>query len=144
MFHDETYAMYTHRELRQEFHDAGLRTPIIEYHAGIGWNTLGERIQDGWLAHIAIDYGVLRLGDAPMGSETFNGGHSVIANNGRKQRATGHLVATLGDPLFDGRREGIPKGYQTVRFSDYRDAAGRWGSHPVGAGHAYVILVRKG
>jgi hypothetical protein len=135
---------------RHEFQKHGLTPPRVEYRHNIGWGTLLRRLHSGQFVHLAVDYGVLNDGDAPTGSLDFRGDHSVAIvddYNGPH----GHRYAHIGDPLFDGRTRWVarsggrwwtyPKGWQGARLLEYRNAAGRWGSHPPGPGRCTAIFL---
>ncbi len=142
LFRSETFAAYRHHELAKLFVDAGLSPIRAEYVARIGWGTLGRRIQADEFCHLAVNYGVLRSGGhLPMGSQTFSGGHSIGLFNAHEVHD--HLHVSDGDPLFDGRRAGIPDGWQDARLLYFRRAAGTWGQFPAGIGHAYAIFIRR-
>lgn len=113
-----------------------------EYKFKIGWYSLVKRIQSGQFCHLALDYGTLRRGTAPMGSDTFSGGHSIGLLLAPSHR--GHVYAWDGDPLFDGRRGEYPRGWQSARLLAFRAAAGDWGMPVAGDGHAYAIFLRRG
>lgn len=92
--------------------------------------------QHCWLV-VGIDYGRLNDLMPHLSGSTFRGGHFI---------ALGPLpgaVAMLGDPLHDGRRPGIPRGWQTVHPMRYLRAAETFGgrSDP-GHGRAKIMVVR--
>ena len=141
LFRGHTFRAYQSRGLMEECRKVHVAPIKAEYAQNIGWGTLGRRVVSGQLAHLAVDYGVLRSGNAPTGSATYSGGHSLPVVGAHK--VAHHLHVWDGDPLFDGRRDGIPDGWQDARLMDFRKAAGAWGANPPGAGHATAIFVRK-
>jgi hypothetical protein len=143
LFKAETFAGYRHHELQKRFADAHLPPMQVEYVARVGWGTLIRRIQAGQFCHLAVNYGVLRANHhAPTGSTMFSDGHSIGLFGAHEVQ--GRLHVFDGDPLFDGRRAGIPDGWQDARLYNFRKAAGNWGRFPAGVGHAYAIFIRKG
>jgi hypothetical protein len=134
---------YKHPELAYRFKKAGLKPLSATYYFDIRWSTLAKYVVHNGV-HLAVDYGILRQGKAPMGSPTFNGGHSLAMIGGSKPAGSHYLFTNVGDPLFDGRRKSIPDGYQYTRMFNYREAAGKFGSFPPGGGKATCVVVRKG
>lgn len=97
-------------------------------------------LSEGRCLVVAVNYGTVndklpRL----SGSTTFRGGHAIMLQGLARQR--GVAWTRLGDPLHDGRRAGIPKGFQRVRVRRYLQAAETWGG--VGKGRAAVLWVSK-
>jgi hypothetical protein len=101
-----------------------------------------EHLRRGSAVIVGIDYG--RLNDLMprlSGSTTFRGGHYVVLWG---YEAQGGVAWTrLGDPLHDGRRPGIPRGWQTVRVLRYLRAAETFGVPDAGKGRAKVCIVRE-
>ena len=87
---------------------------------------------------VAVSYAAVNdLMPALSGSTTWRGGHAIALQGLVSQH--GVDWTHLGDPLHDGRRPGIPRGWQTVRVRRYLRAASAWGG--VGAGRAAVLWI---
>ena len=54
----------------------------------------------------------------------------------------GQVITRDGDPLFDGRRAGVPKGWQRTHASYFAEAAAAWAKD--GDGLVDCIVVRRG
>jgi len=134
--------VYRHPDLHRAFDRAGAPPFSAGYFQGVSWDGVKGGLYNDRLIHLAIDYHVLRKGAAPMGSTTFNGGHSVALLGAQNSR--GRVYTNVADPLFDGRRAGIPDGWQVARLREYRAAAGAWGARPAGEGKATIIAVKRG
>lgn len=139
LFRADTFQAYQHPTLAARLQREGFRMRA-EYQRSITWSALTARLKAGWLCHLAVDYGVLRAGKAPSGSVTFRGGHSLLL---MRHGIMPVGVVRDGDPLFDGRRKGIPDGWTDARLADFRLAAGRWGAIPPGVGKATAIFVKR-
>lgn len=101
-----------------------------------------KMLSEGRCLVVAINYGTLNdLMPALSGSPTFRGGHAIALQG--LVRQNGVAWTRLGDPLHDGRRQGIPRGWQTVRVRRYLRAAETWGLPRVGKGKAAVLWVAK-
>lgn len=100
---------------------------------------VAERLRDGHPMVLLIDYGRLNdLMPALSGSPTYRGLHFVCL------AGFDSGWTRLGDPLHDGRRAGIPKGWQTVRVMRYLRAAETAGTPAAGKGHAKVGILMGG
>ena len=141
LFHTETFRAYKSVELAKLFRAAGLQPPVVEFAGNVGWGEVGRRLKAGQAVHLAIDYGVLRNSPVPVNSLTFSGGHSVLLVGFMREHY--HQHTWYGDPLADGRRAGIQKGWQDERLLNFRAAAGAFGNPHPGAGRADCIFVHK-
>lgn len=100
-------------------------------------------LKRGFFLYTAIDYGRLnKLMPRLSGDSDFRGGHA-IGLLGYADDRNGKWT-WLEDPLHDGRRPGIPKGWQKVRIKRYLRAAESWGVPKAGPGRAYVVIIGKG
>lgn len=165
LIHGDGYEALSSPEVKAAFRSAGQRPPRVEYRYGMPFGELRAWLAarpDARWAILPVDYGVLRRdGNAPMGSTTFSGGHAIVVTgvHRRRVRRGRHYVsrwfASIGDPLFDGRRKPgstsrYPRGWQTARLYAYRRAAGAFGSapdgspRPIGLGRTVCILVERG
>jgi len=142
LMHGDVLQVYRHADLHRAFDRAGASPFSAGYYQGVGWEGIKGGLYADRFMHLPVDYGVLRRSDAPMGSEFFRGPHSVGLLGARNSR--GRVFTNVGDPLFDGRRPGIPKGWKVVRLRDYRAAAGAWGQRPAGEGKATVVVIKRG
>jgi hypothetical protein len=139
----DCFEVYQHPEYRKLFKDAGLKPPVATYHFKLPWGQLKDELRgQKKVAHMAVNYGVLRNGGAPTASLTFSGGHSLALVGARN--VNGRVWTHDGDPLFDGRRKGIPDGWQSARLNEFMAAAGAFGSSPPGTGFATCIIVARG
>jgi hypothetical protein len=138
----DCFEVYQHPEYLKLFKDAKITPPKATYNYKLPWGTLRDRLRAGQASHMAVNYGVLRYGDAPMGSATFNGGHSLALVGARL--IAGKTWTYDGDPLFDGRRKGIPDGWKSAKLADFKAAAARFGSNPPGNDFATCITVKRG
>jgi hypothetical protein len=138
--------VYRHPEFKALFTNRGLKPPTALILRKVSWQTTFMRyVKQGYAAHLPVNYGVLRwTGRAPVGSEMFNGDHYVLLLHAPRRSKYGRVIVWDGDPLFDGRRDGIPKGWQQAPSWAFRAAAGRWGDYPAGEGKCYAIVLRKG
>lgn len=134
--------IYKHPSLRDRFKEANVMPMIATYAFRTTWDTVGRQLIAGRFVHLPVNYGVLRRGDAPMGSDTFRGGHSIALLHAPSQN--GRRRVWDGDPLFDGRRGEYPKGWQNAKLVDFKAAAAAWGKPLAGYDHAYAIFLRRG
>lgn len=141
LFRGDTLQAYQHPQLAARLAREGVRMRV-EYRQGISWDALTARLRSGWFVHLAVHYGVLNDGRAPSGSTSFRGGHSIALVE--PHRSGGRLMVRDGDPLFDGRRRGIPDGWTDARLIDFKRAAGAWGAIPPGYGKATAIFIKGG
>jgi hypothetical protein len=136
--------VYRSSEFRQEFFKRGLIPPTPAYYRRGSWDTVYRKLKDGNFLHLPVDYGDLRSGYAPTGSFTFTGDHYVaLLHAPRISRKKNYVVVWDGDPLFDGRRDNIPDGWQHTRLSYFKKAAGEWGRPEAGYGYAYFIALKR-
>jgi hypothetical protein len=137
---DNQLRAYNSPEMAYEFHKVGLKPPKATYYFRLPWRTLREILKKNGV-HLAVNYAWLRAGKAPVGSRTFSGGHALFMQGDTP--AHRYVHTNVGDPLFDGRRRGIPDGYQDTRLFNYREAAGKFGSIRPGVGYATCIVLKK-
>ena len=141
----DTFAVYEHPEFKAEFTKRGLKPPVATYHDRANWDVLVRRAKAGHFVHLAVNYGTLRAGHAPTGSSSFSGGHSLALLHAPKVSAHRHrLIVWDGDPLFDGRRQGIPDGWVGAPLVEFKRAAGNWGKPLADYGNCYMITLKKG
>lgn len=117
----------------------GRRRPIAQYRV-LPFDDIADALRRGCAVVVGIDYG--RLNDLMprlSGSPAFRGQHFVCLQG--HERTRGSAWTHLGDPLHDGRRPGIPRGWQTVRLARYLRAAETFGTPKAGAGKAKVCLI---
>lgn len=96
-------------------------------------------LRAGRFAVIAGDYGALPA--KYQGASGFDGDHSVFAHavHGDGDAAT----ITIGDPLSDGRRPGIPKGYTTWPLDVMKRYVKAFDAHTVGGIHCTLMNVHR-
>lgn len=142
LFRTQTLRAYRSKGMARAFNAAGLHAPKVGYFDRVPFRDgVVRSLDDGGVVHLPVNYGVLRRGDAPMGSTVFNGGHSLVLVGYRHNRR-GQVLTRDGDPLFDGRRKGIPKGWRWTRAAYFADAAAAW---TAGAGDLVsFIVIRRG
>lgn len=77
-------------------------------------------------------------------SGSFTGNHAVYVNAARYNTTYSRWEFYVGDPLADGRRTGIPKGYKWWPESLLRAFAGRLvvGSYRLGSGYVYAMYTK--
>ena len=115
----------------------GLRRPvsgvlIAKHDDIIRWLIQGRTLV------VAVSYAAVNdLMPSLSGSSTFRGGHAISLQGLERDRSV--AWTRLGDSLHDGRRKGVPRGWQTVRVRRYLRAAEAWGSPRVGKGRAAVL-----
>jgi hypothetical protein len=84
------------------------------------WTNVTGKLWDGYAVDLLVRYGP--IDDHLSGSPGFRGNHRIvlvgITNNG------GTLRVLSADPLYDGRRAGIPSGQRWIPASVMRRAAG--------------------
>lgn len=132
--------IYKHPELKRAFERAGVMPLRATYLFRVGWGRAITLARTGDFLHLGVDYGVLDRSNAPMGSDTFRGGHSIGLTG--PHRSHEHLHVWDGDPLFDGRRGEFPRGWSDARLLDFRAAAAAWSG--VKPGYATFIVIRRG
>jgi len=123
--------------LRGEFQKHGLKPLLTDYYFRIDWEDLKKIGQKGHGILLPLDYGTLIRGKAPIGDPNFYGDHSVGLIGFRT--VSNRVYTNDGDPLFDGRRHGIPDGYQDTRWHYFKDAAGDFAVN----GKATAIIVKR-
>lgn len=134
---------YRHPELKAMFREAGLSPLKASLRAGIDWNKLKkEHVLRGEIIHLVINYGTVNKNrpKPPSGDIKFKGGHAVGFLG--FEQAGGYVWVNLGDPLFDGRKPIVPKGWQVCKYSWLKEPAGRFGSKPWGVGRAEAITIK--
>lgn len=112
----------------------GVPVHVFDYDDNLDWPTLKRFLSNGRFAVISGDYEVLPR--SMRGDKDFTGDHSVFYH-----RITSRGVI-VGDPLADGRRPGIPKGYQLWPMDIARKYAMRFTQTKPGGIYA-VVLDRK-
>jgi hypothetical protein len=108
------------------------------------WSIVLNKLWAGYAVDLLISYGPLD-GTNASGSPGFRGNHRVVLV-GITRNSSGVVRVLSADPLYDGRRTGIPLGPRWIMASTMRSAAGKLdlgGGTTVnakyGAGHAYFI-----
>lgn len=119
--------------LSDRFTKAGLYKPKLTRHNDDDQSKILRGISDDRMYGVCVDYGVLRATDAPTASSTFTGGHWIMLT-GRASHGE-HIDVLDCDPLFDGRRKGIPHGPTVAVFNDFRDAMAKFGEQDPGRGN---------
>jgi hypothetical protein len=107
------------------------------------WTTFRTKIKAGRGAVLQGGYDVVRL-TRYSGSSSFYGNHAVYVNQVRYNSTYRRYEYLVGDPLCDGRRSGIPKGYQWWPESLLKSFAGRLmvGSYRLGSGYVYAMYTK--
>lgn len=141
LFRGQTFRGYRSPNLARTLSAAG-----YGIHAGyldrVPWKAVVNALRDGAYVHLPVDYGVLADGgQVRVASPTFRGGHSV-ALVGYELNARGQVRTWLGDPLADGRRKGIPRGWRMTHASYLAAAAAAWAKD--GDGLVDCIVIRRG
>lgn len=95
-------------------------------------------IKSGHFAVIAGDYGALP--PKYQGASGFNGDHSVFAHAIHEGK---NATISIGDPLNDGRRPGVPKGYIQWPLDVMRQYVRAFDEHTPGGIHATVMEVKQ-
>lgn len=109
----------------------------------LAWSTFRSKIKAGQAAVLQGGYDVVRL-TRYSGSSTFYGNHAVYVNAVRYNSTAKRYEYQVGDPLCDGRRTGIPRGYQWWPESLLKSFAGRLlvGSYRLGIGYVYAMFTK--
>lgn len=107
------------------------------------WSYFRSYIKSGRGAVLQGGYDVIRA-TKYSGSSTFYGNHAVYVNQVRYNTTYKRYEYLVGDPLCDGRRTGIPKGYQWMPESLLKSFAGRLlvGSYRLGIGYVYAMYTK--
>ena len=114
--------------------------PHIVYDASDGyhWDDLVADLKRGCGMVVNGDYDVIP--DALAGDKSFDGFHSEYWQS---LTADGKGIV-VGDPLCDGRRAGIPKGYVTYPLALAREYVEKFDRQVAGDGlHAAVMTLRR-
>lgn len=111
----------------------GVPVTAYDYTDDLEWPTLLSMLRAGRFAVVSGDYGALPV--KYRGDKDFVGNHSVVY-----QAVTASGIR-VGDPLNDGRRPGIPKGWQVWPIDVARDYVMRF-SQPY-AGGIYAVVMQK-
>lgn len=141
------YRAWRHPDLKRAFSRRGLTPPDVEYVFACPWQEVKRRLMNGWSVLLAVDYGVLRRGHAPIGSLTFNDGHLLPLRHASKD--AGRYWTADGDSLLDGRDipgptpGNYPEAWVQAKLADFREAAGKFGDPAPGTNKATVIFVRR-
>jgi hypothetical protein len=141
----EVLRAYRSAGMSQAFSRAGLPAPRASYYWRADWKAVPTALANGYVIHLPVMYGVLRAGDAPIGSLTFSDGHSIALSGYRNYRR--QVYGAEGDPLLDGRfipgptPGHYPDGWQTVRVPWFAKAASAWTGVK---GQTTFIAVRRG
>jgi hypothetical protein len=115
----------------------------MEVRYKLGWSMFRTKIKAGQAAVLQGGYDVVRL-TRFSGSSNFYGNHAVYVNEVRYNSTARRYEYKVGDPLCDGRRSGIPRGYQWWPESLLKSFAGRLmvGSYRLGIGYVYAMFTR--
>ena len=163
----DIFQVLNSNEIQAELHKVGVSRMYAWYNYGKSYTELRLWLEESTshAAMLAINYGVARANGAPMGSNSFSGGHAIMVTGiqriRQRVRVKGHwryprrYFWAVGDPLFDGRRKPVslkryPKGFQKARVFNYRKAAGAFGSgphgepRPIGQGRSICVTVVRG
>lgn len=141
-------SLYNHEEgvesrpTARRFRASGYRSPNLTLQVSTHDNLI-EELKQGHFIDLGIDYSIVNhLMPKLSGSPGYMGGHFVgLLGYGKNSR--GVEWTWLYDPLFDGRRDGIPLGAQMVRVRRYLRAAETFGTPDAGPGRAkYAVLKR--
>jgi hypothetical protein len=124
--------------------DFGVRGVLYQ---PIAWDDLMDHFRAGRGALLDIWYGVLRVTSHDASRRRYSDNHRIYVNHLTKY---GNL--RYFDPLADGRYQGCPEGWQSIKPAVLKDAAGKLdlsglgtGAYrPLGAGKAYALLIPKG
>lgn len=107
---------------------------------GGSWSKIENHLIDGKMVGLAIHYGTWdRIAPRKSGSETFKGLHAVPLKGLDDRGRTKDF-----DPLFDGRRAGIPRGPVMVPLEKMEQAARACGKAVAGSDRAiYGYLMER-
>lgn len=111
----------------------GVPVTAYDYTDDLAWPTLLSMLKAGRFAVVSGDYGALPV--KYRGDKDFLGNHSVMF-----QAVTASGIR-VGDPLNDGRRPGVPKGWQVWPQSVARDYVLRF-TQPYPGG-IYAVVMQK-
>ena len=111
----------------------GVPVTTYDYTDDLRWEELLSMLKSGRFAVVSGDYDALP--PKYRGDKDFLGNHSVMY-----QAVTASGIR-VGDPLNDGRRPGIPKGWQVWPTSVARDYVMRF-SQPFPGG-VYAVVMQK-
>lgn len=109
----------------------GVPVHVYDWNDGLTWDQLVRFLKRGQFAVVAGDYETLPY--ALKGDKDFRGDHSTLYHEivGDKIR--------VGDPLNDGRRPGIPKGYIWWPLSEARQYVMKFSENRPGGIYAVVM-----
>lgn len=86
------------------------------------WSDVLAKLWAGYAVDLLVRYGP--IDDVRSGSPGFRGNHRGVCVGIRTNPTTGVLEIKWADPLYDGRRAGIPLGPKWIAASTLRRAAG--------------------
>lgn len=135
--------IYRHPELKELFAKANMSRPQASLRMGIDYATdLKALLKKGQFVHLQVSYAVINKNrpEPPSGDFAFKEDHSLCILGA--ETAAGLVYTNEGDPLFDGRRSNVPKGWQSIRYSWMREPAGKFGDKPWGVGKAECITLK--
>jgi hypothetical protein len=138
--------------LADAFHDEGLPRLQATYYFDLDWDKLRSYLQHRRVIILAVDYGVLRAGKAPIGSRSYGDGHAIplVGAEMRGPANRRRMYTNDGDPLFDGRPipgatpGSYPRSWQEARVFDFKKAASQFGKVHPAFGRATCVVVKGG